>query len=72
VTVKALPSNVLKSLQNVLEGGGVGGGGKGVMSEEEAEEKLQTLPADLLECLMPFQRLGVKFAGVYSTELRLV
>ena len=50
----------------------MGGGGKGVMSEEEAEEKLQTLPADLLECLMPFQRLGVKFAGVYSIELRLV
>ena len=68
VTVKALPSNVIKAL-NSPSNAGAGSTGKDnglVMSEAEAESKLQDLPPDLLSVLMPFQREGVKFAVTHG------
>jgi hypothetical protein len=69
VTVKALPSNVIKTLSTPLSDDtpSTSGASAGlVMSDEEAEGRIQQLPADLLASLMPFQRQGVKFAVTHG------
>ena len=77
VTVKALPSNVIKALAAQGQAGAMSAGsaslpsGGGVpdsdaAADASAEDKLQTLPPDLLASLMPFQREGVKFAVRHS------
>ena len=67
VTVKALPANVISTLNNPADCARSGGTDAGLtMSDDEAERKLQLLPPDLLLSLMPFQREGVKFAVTHG------